>query len=681
MTPGWLLRAWDDALEENADHYRPVPLSLSAKGFRQPRAGKWLMEYPRFKSGLPNAPAFRYGALAVLSAIAVLLIPTHFLFIPFALGITSQLINVDVPDTHLGDALRAGGQKLNDWQFSGWSWTILAGAATYIGTIEQRITACVAAVMLFVTSSLGPTLVLIPHAMLPYNITLVTGLSAFHAAGGRLTREGGNPTVYELQAYGADSTGTTSQSASVQAAIDAVPVTGATVWASQGYYVLGTTITLPVDRLVIIEGIGDLGTNSGGLLSFGSVFKRLATFTSGPLFSQVAPGATTSAFGAHFRRIVLDGNNVAGDLLVQTQMQTCVLDHCTFFNSNGNGVLWTGIYNSYIDFCRFFELGNTVAHPNGTSALVLNSNNNANCVDIWITQPHFESGRGSYMTSYDPTGTHPIDGVIILGGKMEWSGNATTGFAPPAASAIGMPFLYPLNGVNWLVYGMVMINGFHANAIHISAHSCNGCRFYTNHETSTGLADNQLPTYFIDLFSGGNLYVSGIFLRGAQAGTSGAHIRVIESSVTGYQIDPGSKFISPASGVGIKFTNPTTGKASSFPASGGIRDKAFALTWGSAINWNADDGNHYIVTATSNIAATILAPSVLPQANQTSLVTFEIFNNSGGALTTPIAFAAGAGAFLASGGVSPANGFTIEVTFRYDQGRNRWIETARGAAV
>src|SRR5206468_1424539 len=153
---------------------------------------------------------------------------------------------------------------------------------------------------------------------------------------------------------------------------------------------------------------------------------------------------------------------------------------------------------------------------NGTAGLFLQSNANSGNVDGWITQPHCESGRGSYVLCYDPTGTHPIDGITILGGKMEWTGNASTGFDPPAASAIGMPFLLPGNATNMLVYALFMVGGGTAAATHILVTNCSYSRFYTNHVTPNGQPDNKLPTYFIDLFAGFGCYVSGIFQRGAQ---------------------------------------------------------------------------------------------------------------------------------------------------------------------
>lgn len=104
--------------------------------------------------------------------------------------------------------------------------------------------------------------------------------------------------------------------------------------------------------------------------------------------------------------------------------------------------------------------------------------------------------------------------------------------------------------------------------------------------------------------------------------------------------------------------------------------------WAAGIAVDANAGGDVLITATSNIAATVGVPSNLPNASDRDWrLRFVIFNNSGGALTTPVAFAGGAGGFKSSAGVSPANGSTIVVEFVYDQVRNFWIETARGAAV
>jgi hypothetical protein len=232
---------------------------------------------------------------------------------------------------------------------------------------------------------------------------------------------------------------------------------------------------------------------------------------------------------------------------------------------------------------------------------------------------------------------------------------------------------------------MFFVNGNCQTATHIKIQNASADRFYTNHETSTGQADNQLPTFFVDLFSGDHLYVSGIFTRGASNGTSGAHVRVVESSVTNYLIDPGSQFSAPASGVNIKYTNPTTGKAGQAYFNGGIQDKVFVVNPAIATQpINVQDGNNFEYNITSNIAVVVQTPTNNPPANQTQELTVTFFNQSGGALGTAPTFTAGAGAFLLSAAVvNPANTTAVTYVFRWSPtavGGARWREIARTVA-
>lgn len=103
-----------------------------------------------------------------------------------------------------------------------------------------------------------------------------------------------------------------------------------------------------------------------------------------------------------------------------------------------------------------------------------------------------------------------------------------------------------------------------------------------------------------------------------------------------------------------------------------------APAWAAAIAINALDGENFLITATSNIAATVSAPTNPPAAGFSQRIRLIFFNNSGGALTTAIAFNA---AFKTSGAVSPAAGTTITVEFTWDQNRALWLEAGRSAAV
>lgn len=116
---------------------------------------------------------------------------------------TLQLLNLDVPDSQLGDALRDGGVKINA-NFIALdalsSQTISAGHPSYgftatppTATREAAITAAVADAY-----GRGFTRVYIPLTMAPYDPALVTFNNAV-----QMVREGGDFNSWDVQAYGA----------------------------------------------------------------------------------------------------------------------------------------------------------------------------------------------------------------------------------------------------------------------------------------------------------------------------------------------------------------------------------------------------------------------------------------------------------------------------------------------
>jgi hypothetical protein len=82
---------------------------------------------------------------------------------------------------------------------------------------------------------------------------------------------------------------------------------------------------------------------------------------------------------------------------------------------------------------------------------------------------------------------------------------------------------------------------------------------------------------------------------------------------------------------------------------------------------------------TANVAVTISNPNANPTIDRNGRLRFLIFNNSGGALTTPISFTGNQ--YKSSGTVNPGNGQTITVEFTFDFNRTLWLETFRSAAV
>lgn len=206
---------------------RELPFYRIVKGFRLPKGGMWKV-FQEPLSGVPKIPYIsRFSMLDIVSVVGLAILSIlspHIWRIGTILmvGITSQLIGLGVtPDDHTGDTLRAGGQKLNDWQTSTSSRTFFAGAATYTGTIEQRITLCIAAAAAFQAINPGPVQVLVPQTMLPYNASLVTFNPAV-----KMLCEGGNPVWWDCRAYGAAFDGTTDDTTAINQAILAATASG-----------------------------------------------------------------------------------------------------------------------------------------------------------------------------------------------------------------------------------------------------------------------------------------------------------------------------------------------------------------------------------------------------------------------------------------------------------------------
>jgi hypothetical protein len=107
-----------------------------------------------------------------------------------------------------------------------------------------------------------------------------------------------------------------------------------------------------------------------------------------------------------------------------------------------------------------------------------------------------------------------------------------------------------------------------------------------------------------------------------------------------------------------------------------------APAWGQAISLDAQVATYFTITATSDIAASVLPPTNKPVGPwQAVTLTVEIYNRSGGPLSTPVAFEPGAGGFLLAGAfVSPADTKRRTITFVYNPGAERWVEISRSAA-
>lgn len=162
----------------------------------------------------------------------------------------SPLLNIgSAPNDGTGDSLRTLGQKINRLPNS--DSTINAGSGDYLGTNEAKVSSAIADAV-----AQGKKYVFVPQSLLPFNAGLVTFNNAI-----RLVRDGADPTVYDVKAYGAagdalDDGSGTNDSPAIQAAINAAQAShnGPVIIPAASYKLL-TALTI-TDPLLVIQGHG-----------------------------------------------------------------------------------------------------------------------------------------------------------------------------------------------------------------------------------------------------------------------------------------------------------------------------------------------------------------------------------------------------------------------------------------
>jgi hypothetical protein len=225
------------------------------------------------------------------------------------------------------------------------------------------------------------------------------------------------------------------------------------------------------------------------------------------------------------------------------------------------------------------------------------------------------------------------------------------------------------------------------------------CRFY-NIESENNVAINQL------VFNSNGTLVSGCQIRYSVGTQVGMVFTGFQNVVSGVNTNSAASQIDFNFSGGNAHSTTITGWMSGDLLFDGshISDSGFANSvsggargqWGplwpkvvpltaagaGAVNLRVDQSSDFIINITANVAITPTASFIAePGANLTQRLRVVIKNSSGGALTTPATFAAGANQFVATGTVSPANGLQVGVHFEWDQVAARYIEVARGAAV
>jgi hypothetical protein len=224
-----------------------------------------------------------------------------------------------------GDPLRTGFQKIN--RLPNPDSTVNAASGDYSGTVEQKITAAIAAAALA-----GSKYVNVPQSMLPYNASLVTFNNAV-----RMIGEGINPAQFSLRAYGATGDGVANDTTSINAALNAAAalsvgggVGDAVVYAAPGVYGITSQIIIPYG--VILRGDNTRSCE----------IKALSGFPASTALVRLGPANSGQIFNCRLDSISVNCNGVTGAIGVYaTDLQDqcgCINVLCR--NYTTKGIFW-----------------------------------------------------------------------------------------------------------------------------------------------------------------------------------------------------------------------------------------------------------------------------------------------------------------------------------------------------
>lgn len=124
--------------------------------------------------------------------------------------------------------------------------------------------------------------------------------------------------------YGADATGVADSSSAIQAAIDAIPSTGGTLYIPKGTYSLTSGVVVNKNGSVHILGEGGFATNSNGTSKF--------IFTGSGACITIGSSSATVQNGCRISNLYIEGNNTAGQIGVKVLRTYRNLFECVAVN-------------------------------------------------------------------------------------------------------------------------------------------------------------------------------------------------------------------------------------------------------------------------------------------------------------------------------------------------------------
>ncbi|MGK5737278.1 glycosyl hydrolase family 28-related protein [Micromonospora sp. URMC 103] len=312
--------------------------------------------------------------------------------------------------------------------------------------------------------------------------------------------------VFMAAAYGAKGDGATDDTAAIQAAVNAAAaVGGGEVRLGRGTYLVGGTITLPIDTPIALrgEGIEHIGGAKGTTLKrgFGST---------APVISGVGVGnAGNQRIHVEITDMSINGGGLAGTVVKLEQVNTSLIRNVRISDAPATLLRAVQWWNSWLDKVVFNDGGSGTASP----ACQLVADNNT----VRLTDCEWEANGG--------TDLH-VEGIAVLvsSPKLERdSGN--------------FPLVNLLNAGTVQITGGFLHLGPGATGTHVVQSGTvvpsrpNGivnCQLSGSRESAGVEADFAVVPYFVDV-QAGDMLLSNVSMNG----------------------DPTSAFVHAASGLGV----------------------------------------------------------------------------------------------------------------------------------
>lgn len=398
----------------------------------------------------------------------------------FAPLIASQVIDSDSLPllTNAGDNKRVAISEMRDVVGLGWGLTI--NAARFPGiTDEQKIQAAIDHAV-----NISAQRVTVPMSMIPYDASVISFDMSV-----QMIREGGDPSTYDVQAYGAAGDGVVDDTASVRAAIAFLPSVGGIVYSPAGYYRLTDDLSAELNskRHVVLKAANGRPNRGNGYPPVAAVSVWYVRELTDYLFTK--SGGTLESL--RFEGMAFDASNGLGGAFGST---TC-----------------PGIVAGYSDYVIDFSAYNCLvtdfaySHRPGANLPVTSITSAAGVATLTSTVAHgLLSGEqitvsGAVQAEYNITATITVTGSSTL--TYPISGT-------PASPATGADILYKATanravfdgevGVHWtfdhcflavVEDGRMFFTGDGSTTFAATDCYISGCREVSYHRTT------QLATY------------------------------------------------------------------------------------------------------------------------------------------------------------------------------------------